>query len=58
MFSHNFQESLTNIVEIKGIVFEVFREMLRFAYCGKVENLHEMAYNLLQAARSGFLIKV
>jgi hypothetical protein len=37
-------------VEIKGIVFEVFKEMLRFAYCGKVENLDEMAYDLLLAA--------
>lgn len=45
MFSHDFQENLTNTVKvnIEGMKFEVFQELLRFIYSGKVQDLDKHA---------------
>jgi hypothetical protein len=50
MFAHNFKENLTNVVTIKDVKFEVFQELLRFIYAGKVQNMEKVCFDLLQAA--------
>jgi hypothetical protein len=50
MFAHNFKENLTNVVEIRDIKLEVFQELLRFIYCGKVNDLNKHAAGLYRAA--------
>jgi hypothetical protein len=50
MFAHDYQENLTNIVEIKDFKFEVFEELLKFIYSGKVDDLDKHAADLFRAA--------
>jgi hypothetical protein len=50
MFSHGMIESATNKVRIDDFDFKTVQELLRFIYCEKVEDLKEVALNLLQAA--------
>lgn len=51
MFLHEMREKLENKVEVKDIDYDVFREMLRFVYTGKVNRFDlAMAYDLLIAA--------
>jgi hypothetical protein len=50
MFSNEMKESATNKVKIDDFDFKTVQELLRFIYCEKVEDLKEVALNLLQAA--------
>lgn len=50
MFSHNTMEANNNRVLIEDLSFLTVREMLRYMYCEKVENLDAMALDLLIAA--------
>ncbi len=50
MFSVEMTESATNKVLIDDFDFKTVQELLRYIYCEKVENLKEVALNLLQAA--------
>lgn len=50
MFEHNMKERRLNKVVITDVTDDVFREMLRFIYTGKVQNLPNMADTLLAAA--------
>lgn len=50
MFAHNFQESVTNTVIVNDIKFEVFQELMRFVYSGKVRDMERVGFDLLQAA--------
>jgi hypothetical protein len=50
MFSLEMVESATNKVAIDDFDFKTVQELLRYIYCGIVENLREVALNLLQAA--------
>lgn len=50
MFEHEMEERRHNRVEIKDVDHEVLREMLRFLYTGKTNNLDKMADDLLAAA--------
>ncbi|XP_065200076.1 speckle-type POZ protein B-like [Planococcus citri] len=50
MFEHNMKEKRLNKVVITDVTDEVLREMLRFIYTGKVQNLATMADSLLAAA--------
>ena len=47
MFHHEMQESRTNKVVIKDVDPQIFREILRFVYTGKVNHLEDMAEELL-----------
>lgn len=56
MFNHGMKEKTDNLVEIEDIDSEVFRELLRYIYVGKVENLEIVVKELLVAAdRYGLL---
>ncbi len=50
MFEHNMKEKRLNKVVITDVTDDVLREMLRFIYTGKVQNLPNMADTLLAAA--------
>lgn len=50
MFEHEMEERKHNRVEISDVDQDVFFEMLRFVYTGKVSNLDKMADELLSAA--------
>jgi hypothetical protein len=50
MFSVEMIESATNKVLIDDFDFKTVQELLRYIYCEKVEDLKEVALNLLQAA--------
>ena len=50
MFENNHTEKKTNTVKIEGIEPTVFAEVLRFIYTDEVENLDELAAELLAAA--------
>ncbi len=50
MFSVEMKESATNKVLIGDFDFKTVQELLRYIYCEKVEDLKEVALNLLQAA--------
>ncbi|XP_008207032.1 speckle-type POZ protein B-like [Nasonia vitripennis] len=51
MFLHEMLERQENKVEVKDVDYDVFREMMRFMYTGKVNRLDStMAYDLLIAA--------
>ncbi|XP_071942085.1 speckle-type POZ protein B-like isoform X1 [Antedon mediterranea] len=50
MFEHQMEESKHNRVEITDVDHEVMREILRFIYTGKAQNLEKMADDLLAAA--------
>ncbi|XP_038116036.1 speckle-type POZ protein [Culex quinquefasciatus] len=50
MFEHDMQESKENTVKITDIRAEVFQEVLRFIYTGKVQDMDQLARALLIAA--------
>lgn len=50
MFEHNMRESKENVVKIDGISYDVMKELFRFIYSEKVENLETLASDLLVAA--------
>lgn len=50
MFQSGMQESTQNRLTVDDIKPEVFKEMLRYVYVGKVERLKEMPHELLVAA--------
>ncbi len=50
MLSHDTVETSSNVCEIKDFDYETIYEIIRFIYCGRVENLREMALKLLPAA--------
>jgi hypothetical protein len=50
MLSHDTVETSSNVCEIKDFDYETIYEIIRFIYCGHVENLQEMALKLLPAA--------
>lgn len=50
MFEHEMEERKQNRVAITDVEHEVLREMLRFIYTGKSQNLEKMADDLLAAA--------
>jgi len=50
MFEHNMEETKQNRVDITDVDHEVLREMLRFIYTGKVNNMEKMAKELLAVA--------
>ncbi|XP_065203416.1 speckle-type POZ protein-like [Planococcus citri] len=50
MFSYDTKEKQSNCIELQDITFAAFREMLRYMYTGKVQNLKELAPELLAAA--------
>lgn len=50
MFEHNMTETLTNRIEINDIDYNIFRELLRFIYTGKIMSLKKYAFGLFAAA--------
>lgn len=50
MFEHDMVESKSNVVEIADVEHDVLKDMLRFIYSGKVENVENAACGLLAAA--------
>ena len=50
MFEHEMEERKQNRVAITDVEHEVLREMLRYIYTGKSQNLEKMADDLLAAA--------
>lgn len=50
MFEHPMKEKADNEVEIEGIEDGIFRELLRFMYSGKVDDIKSIADGLLAAA--------
>ena len=50
MFQSDFTETQTNTLKIEGIEPAVFKEVLRFIYTDEVEQLDELAVELLAAA--------
>lgn len=50
MFAHDMQEKLDNTVKIEDIEYDTLKELLRFIYAGKVENLENLAKSLYVAA--------
>lgn len=50
MFNHDVQESNKTIIEIKDVQYDVMKEVIRFIYCDKVENLQKFPNLLLEAA--------
>ncbi|KAJ8675666.1 hypothetical protein QAD02_011452 [Eretmocerus hayati] len=50
MFTHSLGETNDNVIDILDFSYAVMKELLRFIYCQKVENLKEMAIDLIVAA--------
>ena len=50
MFGHETAENLPSILSVPDIEPEVFEELLRFIYTGRIERLQELAAKLLIAA--------
>lgn len=50
MFKHEMMEKQCNVVEIKDISYEVLREMFRFVYAGKINEIEKFVNDLLAAA--------
>lgn len=50
MFKQDVEESSTKVIEIKDIPYDVMKEVFRFIYCGKVENLQKFPSLLIEAA--------
>jgi hypothetical protein len=50
MFSHDTLEAAKNRVVIRDFDFKTIQELLRYIYCEKVENLDEIALDLMAAA--------
>ena len=55
LFQANLSESHTNILKIEDIEPEVFTEVLHFIYTGKINNLEELATELLAVAEKYML---
>ena len=60
MFQHPTTENLTNKIKIEDIEPEIFRELLRFIYTGRIHStkMETMAAGLLIAANKYFLIEL
>ena len=50
MFESDMKEKHENEIEIKDIKFDVLQELLRFIYCGKIENFETLVIELLVVA--------
>ena len=50
MFKNGMKENQDNAIKITDIKYEVFQELLRFIYTGKIENIDIVANDLLVAA--------
>lgn len=50
MFEHGSLESQENRVVIEDFDFETMKELVRFIYCERVENLKDVSLSLLEAA--------
>jgi hypothetical protein len=51
VFAETFQQAdFKDVLEIKDLKFDVFQELLRFIYAGKVTNLDQIAFDLIPAA--------
>lgn len=50
MFEHEMKENTNNVVHIEGIEHAIFKEMLRFVYAGKVNEIENIADDLLAVA--------
>ncbi|XP_065206808.1 speckle-type POZ protein B-like [Planococcus citri] len=50
MFRNDMEENATNVVKISDIGQDVFEEILRYIYCGKVKNLEKLVYEILPEA--------
>lgn len=50
MFKHDMKEKNQSLVKIEDIEFEVFQELIRFIYTGKVNNVEKIVCQLLTAA--------
>ncbi|XP_065203420.1 speckle-type POZ protein B-like [Planococcus citri] len=50
MFRNDMRENATNVVKISDIGQDVFEEILRYIYCGKVKNFKKLVYEILPAA--------
>lgn len=50
MFEHEMEERKQNRVAITDVDHDVLREMLRYIYTGKSQNIEKMADDLLAAA--------
>jgi len=50
MFAHDMEENKERMVKITDIDAIVFKEMLRFMYCKRVENIANVAQDLIIAA--------
>lgn len=57
MLDANCVESINNRVEIKGFEFNVVNEALRYIYTGKVNNLNDLALDLMAIADSVSIIR-
>lgn len=50
MLNHDMKEKQEGIIQIKDVSFEVFQEVLRFMYTGRVDQIEKIANELLIAA--------
>lgn len=50
MLTNEMQEANNNQVEIPDFDYETMKELLRFVYCGELQNLDEVATDLIFAA--------
>ncbi|KAJ8679107.1 hypothetical protein QAD02_014894 [Eretmocerus hayati] len=50
MFTHNMKENQQGLVKIEDVTSETMRELLRFIYVGKINNLENIAMDLCAAA--------
>ena len=56
MFKHNMLENIENVVCIKDVSHNVLKEVIRFMYSGRIENLDNLAFDLLTAAEQFVLL--
>ncbi|KAJ8675228.1 hypothetical protein QAD02_011014 [Eretmocerus hayati] len=50
IFTHNMEQNERAVVNIDDVAYDVMREVLRFIYAGRVDNLEEVAMALFKAA--------
>ena len=50
MFIHNMTEAQEKIIDIEDLDIETVRDMLKYMYAGKIENLNTRSPRLLEAA--------
>lgn len=50
MFAHNWKEGQMNKIYVRGVRYEVMKELIRYIYFGKVAGLKVIAKELLMAA--------